>query len=441
MKRIERCSVGLRLAGLSVVLALAPATLPAQPSPGPNPLRTAPTRSHKADPKVAVAVGTSVRPKTTQAGVTKASAHEPVQVRRSAPRPQHSVQPANYRRRVARQDHMETMPYEETMTETPVLQGTVTVPSHPGEMIGGEVGCADHMGGSMFEQGDSGGCCHGGACMECCMMPCPQISFDDLSIFGGVQGFTGPKNRGQTGSFGFHEGFNWGMPVPCMSNCLGMQFGARFAQSNLSAAEFTPENRHQVFLTGGLFRRVDWGLQAGIVFDYLHDDWYNETSLTQLRAEVGWVFPCSHEIGFWMTSSLDEETATSQVFTSPAVSVLINETWEATDLYAFYYRHHFQEWEGATGRVYAGFSGAADGVIGTDFHVPLTCDLALEAGFTYLVPEQAEGPAGAGNEQESWNLAVSLVWYPGCGTAFGKSYTSPLFNVADNGSFMVDRIP
>ena len=46
---------------------------------------------------------------------------------------------------------------------------------------------------------------------------------------GGVQGFTGPANRGGSGSFGFHEGFNWGMPISC---CLAGQFGATWTQNN-----------------------------------------------------------------------------------------------------------------------------------------------------------------------------------------------------------------
>ena len=29
----------------------------------------------------------------------------------------------------------------------------------------------------------------------------------------GAHGFTGPANRGETGSFGFHVGFNWGTPI------------------------------------------------------------------------------------------------------------------------------------------------------------------------------------------------------------------------------------
>jgi hypothetical protein len=279
----------------------------------------------------------------------------------------------------------------------------------------------------MFSEYGGDGCmeCGGNGCYDCCLIPCPRIPWDELTIFGGVEAFTGPKNLGQTGSFGFHQGVNWGAPLPCSNGCLAMQLGGSVTQSSLSGAEFSPETRHQAFVTGGLFRRVDCGLQYGIAYDYQSDDWYTNTNLTQLRGEVAWVFPCAHELGFWMTSSLDEDQTTAVLFTDqiPATETA---TWEATDLYAFFYRHRL--------------SGASDGLIGTDLRVPLTCDIAVEAGFTYLVPEEAKGPAAAGNEEEAWNVGISLVWYPGCKTATSRSYFAPLFNVADNGSFMVDRL-
>lgn len=355
-----------------------------------------------------------------------------------------AVSAAAYRTRVTRPsarfstDH----PAEpEIFTGTNVLNGTVTVQQNPTDVIDGglvyEHGSEPMIGD--FDGIDGGHDCSGDACAQCCLIPCPRIPWDNLTIFGGVQGFTGPKNGGQAGSFGFQEGVNWGAPMPCFNGCLGMQLGGRFTQSNLSGAEITPETRHQAFVTGGLFRRVDYGLQYGIVFDYMSDDWYTNTDLTQLRGEVAWVFPCAHELGFWMSASLDEDTAPATVFANQ-IPVTGTATWEGTDLYAFFYRHRFSGWEGANGRLFAGFSGGSDGFIGSDLHVPLTCDLALQAGFAYLVPEEAKGPASTGNEQESWNVALSLVWYPGCATSSSKSYFTPLFNVADNGSFMVDQL-
>lgn len=445
MKRSASCSkwlIGVAIACLLIFTA--GGAFSADQQPGANPLRAIPRKSESRSAPVAnaAAVGTSVRAKISTSGdETPPQVAKSVVAKQGSSHTQQKVKPAAYRRRVTNSGRLEPTPYHEELNHTSILQGTVTVQEQPGEFVGEEAGCAD-CAGRMFAPDAMGGidhCCGGVGCYQCCLIPCPTISLDDLAVFAGAHGFTGPMNRGQTGSFGFNEGLNWGGQIPCMNNCWAMQFGARFTQSNLSGAEFTPDIRHQTFLTGGVFRRVDWGLQGGVVFDYLNDDWYTDTDLTQLRAEVGWVFPCAQEIGFWMTASLDENTAVSQVISGNQV-VPTPETWEATDLYAFYYRHRFQDWEGAMGRVYAGFTGAGDGFLGADFRVPLACDLALETGFAYLVPEENKGPVGTGNEQESWNVAVGLVWYPGCGTAVNKSYCAPLLNVADNGSFMVDKI-
>ena len=163
---------------------------------------------------------------------------------------------------------------------------------------------------------------------------------------------------------------------------LGMQFGVNGIHSNFSAAERTDETRNQIFATGGLFRRVDWGLQGGVVFDYLSDHWYADYEVTQLRGEGSWVFPCAHELGFWFTSALDEDTAVSTFDRPRAVET---ETFEPIDLYAFFYRRRFEELPGAQFRFYAGFTGDSDGLIGGDLRLPLSCDFSLECAFTYQI--------------------------------------------------------
>jgi hypothetical protein len=280
-------------------------------------------------------------------------------------------------------------------------------------------------------------CCGGAACVQCCLIPCPVISLDNTELFAGVQGFTGPTNRGETGSFGFHEGFNWGFPFPCTAGAIGAQFGLRATQANLSYAEFTDSMRSQLFLTGGLFRRVDWGLQGGLVFDYLSEDWYANYDVVQLRGEISWVFPCQHELGFWFNTGTSTDTNTATFSGGQAAAV---ETWEPTDIYAFYYRRRFESMPGTYARVFAGFSGQSDGLVGGDVDLQLGPNFALRTGFTYLVPNEASGSSGRGHEQESWNLGITLVWYPGC-RSICPDYHRPLLNVADNGSFMVDRRP
>jgi hypothetical protein len=274
--------------------------------------------------------------------------------------------------------------------------------------------------------------CGAAGCGGGCLVPCPILIWDNLEISAGVQGFTGPTNRGDSGSFGFHESVNWSAPFPCL-DCwgIGAQFGARAVQSNLSGAgsALTLDQREQLFVTAGGFRRVDWGLQGGVVIDYLFDEWYHEVNLAQLRGEMSWMFPYAHEFGFWFTSSLQSDTQTFDVGAAPTT-----ETFVATDIYAFFYRYRHDC--GGDGRIFAGFTGDSDGFLGAEFELPLCDSVSVRSGFAYLIPEQSTN--NGGDIHESWNVGLSLVWRPGCPTG-EVDYYRPLFNVADNGSFLVDR--
>jgi hypothetical protein len=285
-----------------------------------------------------------------------------------------------------------------------------------------------------------GDCTSCGGCGTCngCLIPCPTLALNNFEFFAGANGFTGPPNIGETGSFGFYYGLNWAAPVPCVPNqAIGMQLGARGTSGNFSGAAFTDATRDQVFITGGLFRRVDWGFQGGLVVDYLRDDWYYQASLTQIRGEMSWVYPQCHELGFWFTASTRSTTIEEEVLNG--IDLDINDaTYEPIDLFAFFYRRRFEHMCGGYGRFYAGFSSRSDGLIGADFKVPLTDSWALESGFTYLIPK--DGDERIAHRNEAWNVAVGLVWYPGLRKATGNDYFRPLFNVADNGSFMLNRL-
>jgi len=281
-----------------------------------------------------------------------------------------------------------------------------------------------------------------GPCTTCgaatgCLIPCPQALLARAEFMTGVHGFTGPVNRGETGSFGFDWGVNWAAPMPCSVNqAIGIQFGYHGTSSNYSGASFTTDTRNQTFLTGGLFRRVDWGLQGGIVFDYLYDEWYMDASVSQLRGELSWVYPQCHEVGFWFTASSGGDTVQSTLLTNGQLSTT-SEQVETVDIYAFFYRRRFQQWCGGTGRIYAGFTGDSDGIIGADFRLPLSDDWAVQSGFTYLIPESGNNRIAL--QEEAWNIGINLIWYPGQRKATGNDYFRPLFDVADNGSMIVKR--
>jgi hypothetical protein len=84
---------------------------------------------------------------------------------------------------------------------------------------------------------------------------------------------------------------------------------------------------------------------------------------------------------------------------------------------------------------FAGWTGSDDGLLGSTLSLPVRRNLVLQAGSTYLIPNQ--GSASGGNREEGWNISLGMVYRPGGPTGSGR-YNRPMFDVADNGTFMVD---
>ena len=209
--------------------------------------------------------------------------------------------------------------------------------------------------------------------------------------------------------------------------------GLRATQSNLSGAEFAEDNRYQVFLTYGLFRRVDYGMQYGMVMDYLNDDWYYQVDLLQLRGELSWKSRGCNVYGFQFMAPLNSETSGTIVRDSTGNFFASTTAFEATDQYRFFYRRLL----GSAGQwdFFGGWTGPGDGLIGSTFNLPVRRNLVLQTGSTFLIPR--EGNSSGGHREEGWNISVGLVYRPGGPTGAGR-YSRPMFDVADNGTFMVD---
>jgi hypothetical protein len=273
-----------------------------------------------------------------------------------------------------------------------------------------------------------------------CCLPVPCVSFRHLSFEFGAHGFTNAMNGsvtlpgaaspvGQEGSFGFHYGLNWGVPFPFLSQYgTGFQMGFLGTDSNLSgtAGDSGLSRRDQLFITFGAFRRVEWGLQAGLVFDYRHEEFYTETDMWQTRGEVSWLHPCAHEFGFLFAANLQGHGDPS-----------MQSEWRTTDYYAFFYRRRGGPCQGGEGRFYAGWTGNSDGLVGLDLHIPISNHWAIKTGFAYLIPNEG-GVSGVINE--AWNVPVTFVWYPNGRAQIAKrTCFEPLFGVANNGTFFVDH--
>jgi len=252
-----------------------------------------------------------------------------------------------------------------------------------------------------------------------------------LSFNVGVQSFKGPADFNDNGNYGFNAGVNLGIPFGYRGR-LGLQAGISWVTSDFSGYTIedipSPDGRDQVFFTAGIFKRAQCGSgwQWGAAIDIMHDSFYDESALSQIRPEIGYMFGCGRrEIGFFGAYGLDKELVT--------VTQSLSGHYQSVDLNAFFYRAYFTY--GGEGRIWAGFTGYGDGLIGADLRLPISGSWAFEGGFNYLIPRGSDGEDAL--DRESWGLALNLVWTPTrCSRQESKARHRPLFGVANNNTFM-----
>ena len=257
--------------------------------------------------------------------------------------------------------------------------------------------------------------------------------FRDLSVWGGVHGFKGPRDAplfggSGDGNFGFQEGVNLGGKAPLIGLMfpeLSYQLGYQAVQSHLSGTSGgDTDDRAQDFVTVGLFRRVPAGLQFGAVWDYMQDDWVSDANFQQVRYELSIKSQRGREFGF--TGST--HTNTSRVGTYDFQSV---------DQYRFFFRCSHQA---ADLRFWGGFTNDSEGIVGADCNVPFNDRWSMQTGFNYLIPDANAGAIGA--REEAWNIGINVVWHYGRSAKQGRSNLHrPMFSIADNGIMVIDQTP
>ena len=300
--------------------------------------------------------------------------------------------------------------------------------------------------------------CDGGpncGCDACCgcdvdripfFLPLLRIQWCRFEFFAGVDGFKGPMNfantnavgsavRSGSGSFGFYEGFNEGRSLKRLFGWdMSAQLGLRATQSNFSGAEFTDGSRQQIFVTAGMFRRVDYGFQYGTVIDYQNQDWWFQSNLVQMRSEMSWKTQTCHVFGLQTMTSLGGSS--SDTFVRQADGTIFTGTvaFEPTDQYRLFYRRLLNgsgDWT-----AFGGWTENNDGLMGASLNLPLKQKLVLSTSATFLVPD--ESAINGGFQEEGWNISMGLTYRPGGPKGCGR-YCRPMFDVADNGTFLVDQ--
>ena len=312
-----------------------------------------------------------------------------------------------------------------------------------------DAGCAD-CGGMM------GGCnsCYDDY-FDCCDVGgCPPGSFEafwarsciarillnsEYSI--GVTGFRqrafqipGTNEVVQDSNFGFSGSMNFGIPLCRLTGgLLSAQFGLRSVNTNFNGQPYSADSRSQLFVTSGLYRRVDYGLQFGMVVDVLSEDWFTEADVVQLRGDSGWVFGNGTAMGFRFTTSLSSDVSSGVYNGTPFTGL----TTDPINNYRFYLRRGCEN--GGYTDYYAGWADNSYGLIGMDADVPLNQCTALKANWTYYITDDApRSTPGTGNGEDGWNLFIGLAWRPR-GHCWYKYYDRPMFDVADNGTMFLLR--
>jgi hypothetical protein len=258
--------------------------------------------------------------------------------------------------------------------------------------------------------------------------------FKDLRFWAGVHGFKGSRDAplfggAGDGNFGFQEGFNIGGRAPLVSLVfpqLSYQLGFQAVQSQLHGlSDGSTDDRSQQFVTAGLFRRVPAGVQLGVVWDMLRDDFQAEEDFHQLRYELSFKSRAGREFGFWGATHTNDKSVAG-----------VN--YQAVDQYAAFLRCHFRD--GGSLRFWGGGTDDNEGLFGGDFVAPLNNRWSVQTGFNYLITDEADGTVGA--REESWNVGINMVWVMGRVAKSGASNPhAPLFPTADNGWLFIDRRP
>jgi hypothetical protein len=270
--------------------------------------------------------------------------------------------------------------------------------------------------------------------------PVANDLFDFLSIGAGFNGSKDPQTLGIDAHNGFRTEINWGIPL-WRDWGVGVQVGTAFnyeksAVRVLQSLDGT-DDRAQIFSTIGLYQRAANGWHWGIAYDWLHETYFDNFDVTQWRAQVGYQFTDSDEVGVWATTR--DQRADVRLVTTPFA-------FSPTSQVNAFWRHVW--WHNIETRFWVGYvpqhseflfveggNPVARGQLsyGSQIFVPLSDSVAIWGEANFILPTNSG----------TVNAALGLAFYPGGRTLQQtvRNTFAPLFRVANNATMSIDVRP
>ena len=271
-------------------------------------------------------------------------------------------------------------------------------------------------------------------------MPLQSANWLSIDLFSGIDSFKGPMDiANANGNFGVRAGANAAVSI-FQRLGIAMQAGLAADLTNLKGSPFPFPNatmRDQYFTTAGIFQRINRddgsAITWGFAYDWLFDDYYSDFHYGQWR--VKGEYEASECDAFGVEASIPEHGS----------SGVLPNIFGGVDVFSFkpitqgdlYWTHTFENFASLTGR-FGVAERPGNFVFGSDGCVPITRNLALTGGFSYIMPNVGAGPEG--QTEEIWNVSVGIELVPGGFRRCGASALRPFIPVANNGTFAVKEV-
>jgi len=267
--------------------------------------------------------------------------------------------------------------------------------------------------------------------------PAPVIGrFENFSLFAGLDGSKQPQDLGINAHMGVRTAVNSGLKLSEKWG-LGAQVGGALNFSDAAVHVLDqiggPSRRTQAYLTRGLFQRTNSRFHWAFAYDMLHEDYYDNFHLAQVRTDLSFNINARNSFGASIAKAVRGDDG------------VMGETPVRLDPISQVHGYFRQVWPtGATTRLWAGVAGGHNNVVwvfpdnsrkdhvwvyGADLHMPLSDHFAVAGQGNFVTPT-ATGTVDA---------YLGLVFYPGrSALRQSQSRFAPVVPVANNPTFSVN---